>query len=179
MLCSKASKTENRIMLLDSIMDVISDNEIYDTIDYKRKNEEFIKQFMYQPLLFSLTSKFKDKGFKNSTSVRKAKESLIWESNKQTVLHNMVLFGTQHRPDMEISTDSISIAIEVKKGDCGADIRQGFGQCIIYSSKYDFVTFLFIDTSDDKRILNSMSSRKEKYISESLWDNYNVMFKVV
>jgi len=175
----KASKTKKRIILLDSILNVISDTQIYETIDYKRKNEDFIKQFMYQPLLHNLIQRYKNEGYKESTCIKKSKESLIWESNKQTVLHNMVLFGTQHRPDMEISTNDISIAVEVKKGCCGTDIRQGIGQGIVYSTKYDFVIFLFIDTSDDKRIFNSMNSKKESIIGQSLWDNYNIMFSVV
>lgn len=178
-LMKKASKTEHRIMLLDSIMSVISNKEIYDTIDYKRKNEEYIKQFMYQPLLRKVAERYRDRGFSYKTYMRKAKNDLIWESNKQTTLHNMVLFGTQHRPDMELNVDGVSIAIEVKRGMVGSDIRQGIGQCIVYSAVYDFVVFLFIDTSDDKRILNSMKSDKERVLGESLWDNYNVMFGAV
>jgi len=175
----KASKTENRIVLLDSLFSVISDKEIYDTIDYKRKSEDYIKQFMYRPLLQSIAQKYKDEGDGYKVYMRKAKKALVWEANKQTTLHNMVLFSTQHRPDMEINTDDISIAVEVKKGTVGSDVRQGIGQCIVYSTKYDFVVFLFIDTTSDKRIFNSMGSKKEKYICQSLWDNYNIMFGIV
>jgi len=175
----KASKTEHRIMLLDSIMDVISNKEIYDTIDYKRKNEDYIKQFIYQPLLRNVAERYRDKGFGYKTYMRKAKNALVWESNKQTTLHNMVLFGTQHRPDMELNMNDVSIAIEVKRGSVGSDIRQGIGQCIVYSTVYDFIVFLFIDTNDDKRILNSINSGKERILGESLWNNYNIMFGVV
>jgi len=80
---------------------------------------------------------------------------------------------------MEINTDGVSIAVEVKKGKNGSAVRQGFGQCVIYSSKYDFIVFLFVDTSDDKRILNSMGSEKEENICKSIWHNYNAMFRVV
>ena len=173
------SKTSKREELLKSILNVLSYEDIYNTIDYKRKNEDAIKQFMYQPLLTEIKNKYISKGYKNNTALKKAKESLIWESNKQTVLHNMICFGTQHRPDMELNIDGLKIAIEVKKGSVGSDVRQGFGQCVVYSTKYDFVIFLFVDTSDDKRILNSMNSEKEKVIKELLWNNFNSLFSVV
>lgn len=174
-----ASKTVKRNELLDSVVRVISHKDIYDTIDYKRRNEDFIKQFMYQPLLNEITNNYIKKGLKKETAVQKAKNSLVWESNKKTVLHNMVRFGCQHRPDMELNIDNIRIAIEVKKGGIGSDVRQGFGQCLVYSSNYDFVIFLFVDTSDDKRILNSMDGEKERLIGESLWKNFNALFCVV
>lgn len=173
------SKSRNRVLLIDSILNVMTDKEIYEIIDYKKKNEYAIKQFMYQPLLNKLIEKFKDVGYNDKRAIKKAKECLIWESNKQTILHNMVFFGTQHRPDMEINVDGISIAVEVKKGNNGSDIRQGIGQCIVYSSKYDFIAFLFIDTSCDKRIYNSVNSEKEQSIIQGLWNDYNIMFKIV
>ena len=175
----RASKTKKRKILLDSIMEVISNEEIYDTINYKKKSEDYIKQFMYQPLLQNLIGKYEEEGYTEKTCVKKSKESLIWESNKQTTLHNMILFGTQHRPDMEIITDDVFIAVEVKKGKNGADIRQGLGQCIVYSTKYDFVVFLFVDISDDKRIYNSMVAEKEYIIRCDLWKHYNIMFDAV
>lgn len=134
---------------------------------------------MYQPLLNEMTNRYLSKGYKNDTAVKKAKKSLIWEANKQTVLHNMLCFGTQHRPDMELNVDGVKIAIEVKKGSVGTDVRQGFGQCVIYSAKYDFVIFLFVDTSNDKRILNSMEGEKERNIKDSLWKNFNSVFYIV
>jgi len=91
----------------------------------------------------------------------------------------MILFGTQHRPDMEVNINDITIAIEIKKGDTGTDVRSGLGQCLVYQTKYSFTLFLFIDTSSDKRILNSIKSDKEMGLINSLWDNYNVMFNIV
>ena len=176
----KAAKTKQRIELLDTVMEVISSNEdIYDVIDYKRKSEDAIKQHMYHPLLKKLEQRLLDKGISPKNSTIKAKQSLIWEGNKQSVLHNMMLFGCQHRPDMELKIDGMNIAIEVKKGSRGSDLRNGFGQCLIYSTKYDFVMYLFVDTSDDKRIKNSYYSDKEYQFSTSMWENYNVMFDVV
>ena len=175
----KLSKTKKRTDLINSIITTLTDEEIFNTIDYKRKNEDAIKQFMYQPLLNSIKEMFEKDGLDKNKSKIKAKESIIWESNKQTTLHNMMLFGTQHRPDIELKYNGLRIAIEVKKGSIGSDIRQGFGQCLIYGIKYDFVIFIMIDTSNDKRILNSNDAKKESYLTDSLWYNYNVKFVVV
>lgn len=174
-MCKKSARRKE---ILDSIIGVISNKEIYDTIDYKNRGEDFIKQFMYAPLVNGLAEMY-EKTVSKKTAIEKAKASLVWEANKQTTLHNMVMFGTQHRPDMEIAIDGVNIAIEVKKGENGNDVRSGLGQCMVYQSKYDFVIFLLIDTSSDKRILNSMTSTKEAALVDSLWENYNTIFKTV
>ena len=173
------SKTKKRIELLEGVYDVISHKDIYDTIDYKRKSEESIKQFMYQPLLQSFKKRMMSNGIKEDKAHKLAEQSLTWEANKKTTLHNMVLFSTQHRPDMEFKIDGINVAIEIKKGKCGVDLRQGIGQCIVYSTKYDFVIFLFVDTSDDKKVFNSVTSRKEVDVIKGLWKNYNTMFGII
>jgi hypothetical protein len=90
-----------------------------------------------------------------------------------------MMFGVQHRPDMEVKFKGIKIAIEVKKGEQGNDIRSGFGQCLMYQSYYDFTLYLFVDTSKDKRLLSSMTGEKEKKLMDSLWSNYNVMVNIV
>ena len=175
-----AKKTTKRMDLLKIITDVISHKNIYDVIDYKNKKEDSIKQFMYQPLFNEIKKYYTDKNlFSESTCTKKAEKSVTWEASKKDTLHNLVLFGTQHRPDMEIDIENTKIAIEVKKGQRGSDIRNGFGQSIVYSSNYDFVILLFVDISDDKRIKNSVNGEKEKDILDSLWNNYNIKLKVV
>jgi len=175
----KASKTKGRTSLLKGIVDVISDKAIFDTIDYRKKSEDTIKQFMYQPLLGSFVKRLTDNGIPGDKAYESAKKSIIWESNMQSTLHNMVLFGTQHRPDFEVKIDGLNIAIEVKKGSVGNDLRSGFGQCLMYQAKYDFVIYLFVDTSDDKTILKSLTSISEGELIDSIWNNYNVLFSVV
>jgi len=175
----RASKTKGRTNLLKGIVDVISDKSIFNTIDYRRKSEDTIKQFMYQPLLNSFVKRFMDNGTAEDKAYECAKSSIVWESNMQTTLHNMVLFGTQHRPDFEVKIDGLNIAIEVKKGSVGNDLRSGFGQCLMYQAKYDFTIYLFVDTSEDKTILKSVPSISEGELIDSIWNNYNVLFSVV
>ena len=175
----KANKSQKRTVLLETIIDVISHKDIYDKIDYVNRTEDTVKQFMYQPLLNEIIQHYINNGVSPKLSKTKAEASLKWEGNKKQTMHNMVLFGTQHRPDMEVEIDGIRIAIEVKKGNKGADVRAGFGQCLVYSTNYDFVVYLFVDTNKDKKILNSVNADKEQFVIKSLWDNHNSLVKIV
>ncbi len=182
-----ASKTKKRIAIVNKIMDVLRDNEIFSTIDYVSKNEDYIKQFMY-PKLKEAIIDIHQNILKEDKSVDTLKKNMLeeftWEANKQQVLHNMLFCGTSHRPDMEINIHNISIAIEVKKGNNGSSLREGIGQSIVYSSNYDFVIFLYIDTTKDKHIYNTFKlidteGSKESHIIKGLWDNNNVAFSVI
>ena len=175
------SKSRKRKEYLLEIMDILRSENIYDTIDYCRQDEGKIKQFIYPYLVEALTNHYAKGHTKKDIDIarQKARKNILWEGNKKTTVNNIVVFGVQHRPDMVIKDDDISIAIEIKKGDNGSDIRGGIGQSLIYSTTYDFVLYLFIDTSADKKILNSYNSEKESNLSIGLWDNYNIMFNIV
>ena len=175
----RASKTKGRTNLLKGILDVISSESIFETIDYRKKSEDTIKQFMYQPLVESFTKKFINDGMIEDKARDKAKDSIVWESHMQNTLHNMKLFGTYHRPDFEVKIDGLNVAIEIKKGSTGFDLRCGFGQGLMYQAKYDFTIYLFIDTSDDKSILKSLTNISEDELIDSIWNNYNILFSVV
>jgi len=41
-----------------------------------------------------------------------------------------------HRPDMIVEFKDLNIAIEIKKVDNGSSIREGIGQCMIYSKYF-------------------------------------------
>jgi hypothetical protein len=49
----------------------------------------------------------------------------------------------------------------------------------VYSTAFDFVIYMFIDTSDEKKIVNGASSLMEQAYLKSLWDNFNIKFLVV
>jgi hypothetical protein len=80
---------------------------------------------------------------------------------------------------MVLDMNGIKIAIEFKRGDKGSDLRAGIGQSMIYSTHYDFVLYLFIDTSGDKRIFNATGGVNEQEFVEMLWDQYNIKFTVI
>lgn len=56
-----ASKSKNRIAILEMIQDGISTEEIFETNNYKTKSEEKIKQAIYPNLLNKITDYVMDK----------------------------------------------------------------------------------------------------------------------
>lgn len=175
-----ASKSQNRITILDMIQDGISTNEIFETIDYKKQSEDKIKQFIYPNLLNQLTDYVMEKkGFSRSLAREKAKTMIKWEGNVNTTVRNIHFMGTANRPDMTVHINGINIAIEVKKGNRGSALREGFGQALIYSTVFDFVLYLFIDTSDESKIVNGATAVTEETFLENIWNNFNIKFVVV
>lgn len=175
-----ASKSQNRITILDMIQDGISTNEIFETIDYKKQSEDKIKQFIYPNLLNRLTDYVMEKkGFSRSLAREKAKTMIKWEGNVNTTVRNIHFMGTANRPDMTVHINGINIAIEVKKGNRGSALREGFGQALIYSTVFDFVLYLFIDTSDESKIVNGATAVTEETFLENIWNNFNIKFVVV
>lgn len=183
-----AAKTAKRVKIVNKIMDILKDDEIFSTVDYISKGEDYIKQFMYPKLKEAIIDIHQNILKEGNKPIDIIKDNMlnefIWEANKQQILHNMLFCGTSHRPDMEINIHNISLAIEVKKGSNGSSLREGIGQSIVYSSNYDFVTFLYIDTTKDKHIYNTFKlinteDSKENQIIKGLWDNNNIMFDVI
>ena len=175
-----ASKSKKRLELLDSIQDGITTRDVFETIDYKSQSEDKIKQFIYPHLLDQITEYIMEKrGFSRGLAKQKARTLIKWEGNVNTTVKNMHFMGTGNRPDMTVESDGIKIAIEFKKGDRGSSLREGFGQSIIYSTVYDFVIYMFIDTSDDRKIYNGSTSITEQSFLENLWENFNVKFAIV
>jgi len=175
-----ASKSQNRIAILEMIQDGISTNEIFETIDYKKQSEDKIKQFIYPNLLNRLTDYVMEKkGFSRSLAREKAKTMIKWEGNVNTTVRNIQFMGTANRPDMTVEIGGINIAIEVKKGNRGSALREGFGQALIYSTVFDFVLYLFIDTSEESKIVNGATAVTEERFLENIWNNFNIKFVVV
>jgi hypothetical protein len=175
-----ASKTSKRTKLIKSIAKSIMDPNIYGTINYMNMNENSIKQFMYSYLVKEVIVQYKkEKKCKTEYAEKKAKEIVMWEGNMNTTINNISFMGTGNRPDFVVNFPSTSIAIEVKKGKNGAAIREGFGQSTIYTTKFDFAIYLFIDISKTKKIVNSINEKTEKSMINKLWKNNNVYFCVI
>ena len=174
-----AGKGRRRVKNIKAILETLkSTDDIYDIIDYRNASETKIKQFMYHPLIKTLSQIIKDTGYRKDC-VQHAKNVLLWESNKGQTLNNVTLFNVQHRPDFVVNMKNYNIAIEIKRGKNGSDLRSGLGQCVVYSKCYDYVVYLFVDTSSDKRIRDSLTQKKEKEIVDDLWKSYNVLFDCV
>ena len=177
------SKSKKRVKIVESIASAISSNKIFDVIDYRNRNEDYIKQYMHQPLISELESLYEELELSKSTDrelVRqKAKDCLLWEGDVNTTVNNFTFFGTQHRPDFVVKIDKLKVAVEVKKGESGSSLREGIGQSLVYASAFDFVVYLYVDISKDKKIRDSMSGSQEQELVNDLWDSHNVLFQVV
>ena len=110
----------------------------------------------------------------------KASEALFWEGDVNTTVNHIRFLGVQHRPDFVVKLVGIRIAVEVKRGQSGSAIREGIGQALVYaaSEDFDFVNYLFIDTSRDEKIRDSLQQGLNAGFVASLWDFYNVRFHV-
>lgn len=176
----QASKSQKRIELLDLISESITQDDVFNVIDYKHKSEDQIKQFIYPHLVESLTEYIvQENGFEKSKAKEKIKKALKWEGNVNTTVNHILFMGTQNRPDMLLEINGLKIAIEFKRGEKGSDLRSGVGQSMIYSTHYDFVLYLFIDTSKDKRIFNAQGGVNETEFVELLWDKFNIKFVTI
>lgn len=121
-----ASKTTKRLTIIDSITECLLSPKIYETIDFRRQGEAQIKQFMYQPLIKTVTDLHVTlNGISPEYSIKKAEETLLWEGNKKTTVSNLTFFGVQHRPDMALTFDNCKYAVEIKRGKTGAGLREG------------------------------------------------------
>ena len=175
-----ARKSVRRTSIIKSFAKAIMDPDIYGTLNYERMTENSIKQYMYQYIVREFEKQYcKDKKCKENTAKKKAKECILWEGNKNTTVNNFKLFGGGNRPDFIIDYPGFSIAIEVKKGDSTKTVREGIGQSMTYSAKFDFVICLIVDTSKEKVIVNSLNESSEKKIVSDMWRNNNVWFVVV
>jgi len=159
-------------------MNALRHEDIYGTINYVNQSENLIKTFIYPHIIRELKTYFEQKMDGEKADLQ-ARKMLLWEGNKKTTVSNVIFLGTQHRPDFLIKGKTINIAIEIKKGDKGSSVREGIGQSMVYSMLYDFTICLFIDTSKDKRILNSLQSKRETKFINDLWEKHNILFGII
>jgi hypothetical protein len=175
----QASKSKKRVSLLDMVSEAMTHNDIFHTINYRNKNEDSIKQFIYPHLVDALAERMvEEKGLSKDRAKEVVKKNLKWEGNVNTTVNHVLFMGTQNRPDMVLETDGLKIGIEFKKGESGSALRSGIGQSMIYSTHFDFVIYLFIDTTDDKRIANSVGSTNESEFIDLLWKDFNIKFVI-
>ncbi|MCS3940334.1 hypothetical protein GGP84_002986 [Salinibacter ruber] len=176
-----AQKGKRREEIVDRILEAMSADEIYETLYLQRKSESEVKDRHFRALVDCMENVYKDFGgvTKEDSISERAKDSVLWEGNPKTTINNIQFMGVQHRPDFEIQFEDLKIAVEVKLGDKGVDIRSGLGQSIVYAEEFDFVAYLFIDTSEDKKIEEGCEGKEEQMVINSLWKNYNIKFAIV
>jgi hypothetical protein len=176
-----ARKGSRREEIVERILNALTDDDIYENRYVERLTENKMKDPLYSALVDCMEGLYEDLGgvTKQSSIEERARESVLWESSPKTTINNIKFMGVQHRPDFVVQFDDLRIAVEVKLGDRGADIREGLGQSLVYAAEYDFVAYLFIDTSGDKKIQLGCEQDVEQQVLDSLWSNYNIKFAVV
>jgi hypothetical protein len=119
-------------------------------------------------------------GFSEKKSKKIVKEGFKWEQKITTTVPSFNFFATNHRPDsvLEIN-EKLRIAMELKKGDSGQSLRSGIGQALVYSTQFNFIIYLLVDTTPAQDIKSTSCADKEQVLINSLWKNYNVKFIVV
>lgn len=178
----RAKKTQKRIQIIDEIMAALSSEEVYGVLDSKNSSEDKIKTYLHQILRKHLTKIYQGIfGQQIELAEKHAIKALLWEGDKNTTINHVHFLGTQHRPDFVIHIDDTSIAVEIKIGENGQSIREGLGQSLVYvSAAFDFVCYLFVDSSKDQKIIRSIKDdpKVEPFLRE-LWENYNIRFEIV
>ena len=99
-------------------------------------------------------------------------------TNEDTEENNIMFMGTKNDPFLIVDMHGVKIAIELKKGKRGIDLKDGIAQSMIYSTYYDFVLFLFMDVSEEKRIVNAQGGVNEKSLVYELWKQWNIKFMI-
>jgi hypothetical protein len=174
-----AKKTDRRVKLLESIISHMKAHNMFSKqVSRKRDTESTIQKNLF----LSLEDKLDDFIIEYGVSEKKSKDLVSkfqWEQKLTTTVNNFTIFSTNHRPDAVLNIGDFRIGIEIKKGDGGSSLRSGLGQCLIYSSEFDFVLYLFVDTTPNQNICKSIEGQREKEIVENLWNNHNVMFDII
>jgi hypothetical protein len=186
---SSTTKSARRTKVIAQLLDAMKSDEIFRTLDYRHKRESYVKQYMHQPLKARLIEIHRTLSPQASedTLKQRARASLDWEGDRQTTINHTRFLGAQHRPDFRVRIEELKIviAVEVKRGESGQAVREGVGQSLVYaaSNDYNFVVYLFIDTSKDRKIRNSIERQPEdspeNLFIKALWDRFNVWFAVV
>ena len=176
-----STKSAKRVDIVRRIMEMLKTPEVFKTVPYKTQPEDKIKAQQYPYLINEVTRLYEEyKGLKPDSARERAKKNLLWEGNVNTTVSNALFFGTYHRPDLVLQfEEGLRIAIEIKRGEHGKDLRDGIGQAVVYSScGYDFVVLLFVDTSKDGTVKNSMTGEREVRFIEDMWFEHNTLFDI-
>ena len=121
-----------------------SHNMFSKQVSRKRDAESVIQKNLFLSLEDQLGEYLVNYGVGEVKS-KKIVANFQWEQKLTTTVNNFTIFSTNHRPDAILDLDDFRIGIEIKKDDGGSSLRNGLGQCLLYSSEFDFLLYLFVD----------------------------------
>jgi len=143
------------------------------------KNELQIQAEIRPIVIQYLEKYFTETGYKDA--VAKANKSFYWEGQEgQYGKGRETTFGTRNYPDF-IITEPYLIAIEYKQSSSGSIIKHGIGQSIMHTlcEEFHYVYFLFHDENKDKKIDKSINNKRELFIINKIWNDFNVLIKFI
>ncbi len=123
-----------------------------------------------QSQLSNVIHKYLEKYFQNfKNPSRKAAEECYWEGQRKRDGAAKMIFGGRNYPDLIIYSP-YRIAIEYKLHKSGSLVKQGIGQCMMYtmSGEYDFALLVYHDRTKEKTICSASKKQQEKLIIEEL-----------
>ena len=174
-----AKKTDRRVKLLKSIMSRMKNHNMFSKhVSRKRDSESIIQKNLFLSLEEKLDEFLVTYGMNDKKS-KQIVANFQWEQKLTTTVNNFTVFSTNHRPDAILDLEDFRIGIEIKKGEGGGTLRSGLGQCLLYSSEFDFILYLFVDITPNQNIQKSTNGSREKEIIEDLWQSHNVMFDII
>ena len=178
----RARKSVRREKVVDAILGGLKSQKIYKTLDYGRKASPTLRSTFTG--LFSIgcagcarTCTRTSGGTKRGTG----REPRSACTGRATSIRDQqpALLKLPARPNFKVNFEDLEVAVEIKRGESGAAVREGLGQAVVYAQRFDFVVYLFIDTSKDKKVLASMEGTQERSLIETLSDTFNIRFDVV
>lgn len=145
-----------------------------------KSKRELQIQAEIRPIVIQYLEKyFTEAGYKDA--VAKANKSFYWEGQEgQYGKGRETTFGTRNYPDF-IITEPYLIAIEYKQSSSGSIIKHGIGQSIMHTlcEEFHYVYFLFHDENKDKKIDKSINNKRELFIINKMWNDFNVLIKFI
>ena len=92
----QASKSSKRVEFLDLISESITHEDIFGTLNYKKKSEDQIKQFIYPHLVRDLTNYLVSEGEDDKEKAKEiVKSSVKWEGDVNTTVSHILFMGTR------------------------------------------------------------------------------------
>lgn len=176
-----ARKSAHRIAITDGIMGGLMSDSVFGVIG-SGHNEASVAGHLHHSLL---TAREKvhcslDPTASPAALAKRAASCLLWEGNINTTINHIQFLGTQHRPDFIVQMDDIRVAIEVKRGESGAAVREALGQCLVNASHFEFTCCVLVDTSRDKKLKRAYATGSaERFMLDRLWNDKNVRLAVV
>jgi len=143
------------------------------------KREAEIQRGLHPLIVEYVADHYRDAGYKNYR--KKAAEVVYWEGqDAPNVEEKVSVFAARCYPDF-IIREPYRIAIEYKKSNTGALVKQCIGQGMMYivSDDYDFAYLLFDDQSKDKKIRKAMAQSREQAIALRMWRDFNMKIHIL